>query len=157
MTRRDYGSGSIKERSPGRWRIELQLSRDPLTGKRRRRRFTVRGAKRDAQRALREALTERDHGINVNPDRLDLSTYLDRWLTGARHTLKLSTLDGYERDVRNHYKPVLGGRLLRDLRAADIQAFVDRKLEEGLSAWNCGELLAVATFEVIKRERFAVQ
>lgn len=109
------------------------MPRDSLSGERRRRRSTVTGSKRDAQRMLRQALNERDHGIDVSPDRLDLSTYLNRWLAGARHALKASTLGGYERDVRNHYEPTLGGRLLRDLRAADIQVFVDLKLGEGLS------------------------
>ena len=62
MSRRDYGSGSISERSKGHWRVTVPLPRDPTTGERRRHRFTVKGTRRDAQKALREALHERDHG-----------------------------------------------------------------------------------------------
>ena len=59
MPRDDYGSGSIHERSKGRWRVTVELPRDPITGKRRRRRFTVKGTRRDALKALREALRDK--------------------------------------------------------------------------------------------------
>ena len=37
------------------WEIALELTRDPLTGKRRRRWFTINGTKKAAEKALREA------------------------------------------------------------------------------------------------------
>ena len=97
-------------------------------------RTASRGVQCSPASSLFSSLKQRDHGIDVSPERLTVGSYLDRWLTGARHRLKPSTLDGCERDVRNHYEPTLGGVLLRNLRAADIQALMDHKLEEGLSA-----------------------
>jgi hypothetical protein len=34
MSRRDYGSGTIEERRPGRWLITIEFGRDPRTGRR---------------------------------------------------------------------------------------------------------------------------
>ena len=79
MSRRDWGSGSLEQRSPGRWRVTVPLSRHPVTGKRRRRRFTVRGTKRDAQAALIKALHERDHG-GVDPNEVTTGEWLARWI-----------------------------------------------------------------------------
>ena len=50
--RRDWGSGSIVQRSKGHWQVSVELGRDPVTGKRERLRFTVTGTKRDALKAL---------------------------------------------------------------------------------------------------------
>ena len=75
MARRDWGSGAIEGRSRGRWRVAVELPRDPASGKRRRRRFTVKGTKREAQRALRQALHERDHG-GVDPNRITNVQYI---------------------------------------------------------------------------------
>ena len=79
MARRDYGSGSIEPRGKNRWRVEIALAPDRLTGGRRRRRFPVRGTKLEAQRALREAQHERDNG-EVDPNRITVAEWLSRWL-----------------------------------------------------------------------------
>ena len=79
MSKRDSGSGSIEQRSMGRWRVTVALQPDPVTGKRRRRRFTVHGTKRNAQAALIEALHERDHG-GVDPDGVMTGEWLEHWI-----------------------------------------------------------------------------
>lgn len=118
---RDYGSGSIT-RSGKSWRVQVELPRDPLTGSRRRNRFTVRGTKREAQRKLREALNERDHGIHITPDRVTLGEYLPRWIEGhaARRGLKPSTVLRYRGIIRQHVLPILGTVRLRELRPDHI-------------------------------------
>src|SRR5436190_22395349 len=90
MAKRDYGSGGFEERSPGRWRVQVELPRDPVTGRRRRRRFTVTGSKRDAQRALREALGRRDHGTAIAPERLLVSEWLRNWIQQHRAAADLA-------------------------------------------------------------------
>ncbi len=122
MTRRDYGSGSIEERSAGRWRIIVESPRDPVTGKRQRNRFTVRGNKRDAQRALRQALTERDQRIDVRPDKITVGQYLKRWLNDyAAATVSDRTLAGYRQQCRR-LSALIGPVRLRKLSPAQIQA-----------------------------------
>ena len=50
--------GTIRQRSPGSWEIQVFLGRD-ANGKRMRKTETVRGKKADAQRRLREILSDR--------------------------------------------------------------------------------------------------
>ncbi len=53
--------GTIRQRNPGSWEIQAFLGRD-ANGKRIRKTETVRGKKSDAQRRLREILSEVDRG-----------------------------------------------------------------------------------------------
>jgi integrase len=54
--------GSIEQRSPGTWSIRIELSPDPNNGKRRQKRMTFRGTKREADKGLMELLREIDGG-----------------------------------------------------------------------------------------------
>jgi integrase len=127
MGKRDYGSGSIEERGPGRYRIEIQLGRDPETGKPRRRRFTVRGTKRDAQTAVREALAERDTGGIVDPEGLTVGEWLTRWL--ERHIadghVGPRTAERYRGIVRRQLIASIGAISLQDLRRQQIADLKD--------------------------------
>jgi integrase len=120
-TRREYGAGNIEERSAGRWRITVQLPARPNTRKRPRRRFTIQGTKRDAQKALREALNERDHG-GVDPNRLMTGEWLSHWL--ERHiadgALGLRAAERNRGIVRRNLDPALGSVQLQDLRAEHV-------------------------------------
>ena len=126
MSRRDWGSGSIKERSRGRWRVTVELGRDPVTGERRRRRFTVKGTKRDAQQALREAESERDHG-GVDPNRITTGEWLAHWLEQRVRDGALGprTAETYRGIVRAHLAPALGPVPLQELRAHHVRALKD--------------------------------
>lgn len=128
MGKRDYGSGSIYERSPGHWRVEIELPADPVTGKRRRDRFTVVGAKRDAQRALRDALRERDDGHAIESNRVTTGEWLGRWLTSYRAEGNVSamTFQRYEVVLRRHLVPVIGHVRLQDLQRHHVADLVTR-------------------------------
>ena len=89
--RRDWGSGSITQRSKGHWRVTVDLGRDPVTGKRRRRRFTVKGTKRDALKALNDAISERDHG-GVVPNRITTTEWLNKCIAERVTDKKISPL-----------------------------------------------------------------
>ena len=126
MSRRDWGSGSIDERSPGRWRVMVPLARDPLTGKRRRRRFTVHGTKRDAQAALIKALHERDHG-GVDPDNVTTGEWLAHWIDQhvSDGALGPETEYNYRGILRNHLVPAFGGVRLQELSYEHISSLKD--------------------------------
>lgn len=122
MSRRDYGSGTIAERRPGRWLITIESGRDPQTGKRERRRFSVSGTRRDAQKALREALQQRDSGTRAAPDKITLGEWLTAWL--ARHQAEghigPKSHDRYRVIIQRHLIPALGRLRLHDLRPDHI-------------------------------------
>jgi len=114
--------GSLKERSPGHWAIILD-ARDPQPGKRRRRWHSFRGTKRQAQIECARLITEIETGAAVDPTRITLSEFLDRferdWMSihvtpasAQRYKLSLAY-------ARQH----LGDRRLQTLRPADLAAF----------------------------------
>ena len=127
---RAYGTGSIKQRSKGHWGVTVEFPRDPVTGKRRRRRFTVQGNKGDAQQALTDALHERDHG-GVDPNRITtgdwLTTCLDQRVKDG--AVGPRTGETYRGIIKTHLAPTIGHVLLQDLRAAHIRALKDKLLE----------------------------
>jgi integrase len=155
--RRDYGGGSLEERSPGRWRLTIALAPDPLTGGRRRHRFAVQGTKKEAQAALRQALSERDTG-GVDPSRVTTGDWLSRWLERHVDDAQVSprVADNYRAILRARVVPAVGNVRLQELRAEHIQALKDelardlapatiRKalglVKQGLQAAVVGELI----------------
>ncbi len=71
--------GTIRQRNPGSWEIQAFLGRD-ASGKRIRKTETVRGKKSDAQRRLREILSEVDRGAIPANTRYRVGEWLDKWL-----------------------------------------------------------------------------
>ena len=55
--------GHIRERGKGSWELRVYLGRDPLTRRERYKTRTVKGSRRDADRALRRLLGEFDRGV----------------------------------------------------------------------------------------------
>lgn len=128
-------SGSIRKRGRRSWQVQVELGRDPVTGDRWRRFFSVKGTKKDAERALTEATHQRDTGIDLRPGQMTVSEYLDRWLRDyAKNNVAASTYEGYAAVVRLHLKPGLGAVKLAELRPAHIQAAYGLSLERDLSA-----------------------
>ena len=129
--RRSYGSGSIQPRGKGRWRVQLDLGSDPATGKRRRRRFSVEGSKRDAQAALNDALAQRDHGAIVAPHKLTLAEWLRSWLERhrARADLADRTYIRYHGIIEHWLVPALGNARLVDLRPAHVADMYTEQLK----------------------------
>ncbi len=123
MARRDHGSGSIEQRSGGSWQVTVELPREALTGRRRRRRFTVKGSKRDAQRALRDALRERDHG-GVEPTRITVAEWVTRWIERRAEDGAIGprTAQNYRAIIAHHLSPTIGPVRLQDLRTDHVLA-----------------------------------
>ena len=70
--------GHIRERSPGRWAIVIDM-RDPA-GKRKRRWHSFGGTKRQAQNECARLITEHEAGTgSIHPGRPSL-LFLDRWI-----------------------------------------------------------------------------
>jgi len=72
--------GHIRERSPGHWAIVIDV-RDPQTGKRKRRWHSFHGTKREAQVERARLITEAQNGNTVDPSRITVDAFLDRFLS----------------------------------------------------------------------------
>ena len=127
-------SGYIRKRGKRSWTVQVELPPDSATGERRRRTFSVHGNRKEAQQALTRALYERDHGVDVSPDRMTVAALLNRWLRDyAEPSVAPSTFAKYGQQARR-VAAMIGSVGLRDLRPAHVQTVHARLREQGLSA-----------------------
>ncbi|MCY4554889.1 MAG: site-specific integrase [Chloroflexi bacterium] len=126
--------GTIRQRSAGSCEIQVFLGRD-VNGKRMRKTETVRGKRADAQRRLREILSELDRGITPTKTRYKLSEWLDKWMEEKIVPKgKQKTIDRYGDDIRLHIKPALGHIELTKLSPVQVQEFETNLLKSGKAA-----------------------
>lgn len=108
---------SIKRRPDGRWRARY---RDP-DGRERAHHFTRKG---DAERWLANIQSDIARGGCRDPAaaRTTFKEYAEKWRAQQPHRPGTSRL--YERTLRLHVYPIIGGRQLGALRRSDIQGLV---------------------------------
>ena len=98
------------------------------------RRYVSAKRKGDAERALRQAMSDADKGLVFDAPNLKVSEYLNRWLNDSvRGSVKAMTHASYSQLVRVHINPALGNVRLSRLSPAHLQAFYRAKLDAGLS------------------------
>ncbi len=91
MARRD---GQIIARGERKWLVRWHLGQDPSTGTYKYKSETIHGTKRDAQKKLNAVLRSRDLGTYVEPARISLNHYLDKWLeTAAKPCVRTQTYE----------------------------------------------------------------
>src|SRR5262249_28254496 len=124
--------GHLRERSPGHWAIVIDV-RDPRTGKRKRRWHSFEGTKRQAQIECARLVSELQHGGAVEPSRITVGQFLDRferdWL--ATHVTARSA-ERYAYALK-HVRRHLGGRSLQKLQPADLAALYAELFRGGLA------------------------
>lgn len=115
------------------WLIRAFLGRDQK-GKRKFQNKTVKGTKKDAQKALNSMLRDADLGLLGNSQRQTLNEYLDIWLeTIAKPRLHNRTFKDYGDLLRRYVRESLGNIKLSELKAVHIQKLYGEMLERGLS------------------------
>lgn len=114
--------GYLNQRSKGSWTIWLELPKDPATGKRQRKTFTVKGSKREAEKRLADLQHQLNNGLPVDTSKITLREYLGSWLSDVVALRnRPRTLEGYRTIVDRHIIPNLGGIRLLNLAPADVQ------------------------------------
>ena len=122
--------GHIRKRGEKSWALVIELDRGP-DGKRRQKWHTVRGSKKDAQRELNRLLTEVDNGSYVEPQKITLGVYLERWLDYTRSSVAERTHEFYAEAIEKHLTPGLGHIALSKLQPLQIQAYYKVALLSG--------------------------
>ncbi len=123
--------GSIQKRGKGKWRLVFDLERDH-TGRRRQRVVTYKGNKKGAEAELVHLINEMEHGGFVEPHKLTVAEYLDRWLENyAVAGWAAKTNERYAEICRNHISPALGKHRLVKLAPMHIQSAYSKWLESG--------------------------
>jgi integrase len=155
-SRRGHNEGSIYKRADGRWVAVVNLGWED--GKRKRKHLY--GATRqEAQKKLTKALNDHNRGIPLPDDRQTVEAYLTAWL---RDTVKPNrrplTHRTYESIVNVHITPKLGKVRLSRLTPQQVQALLNAKKDEGLSARRVQlirEVLRNALNEAVRTELLA--
>jgi hypothetical protein len=122
--------GHIRERSPGRWAIVIDV-RDPATGKRKRRWHSFKGTKRQAQIECARLVSELSGGTYIDPSRLTVAAFLDRWIEHMRGQVSPRSHERYAEILRKNVVPLLGGIALTKLQPAHISAAYAKALASG--------------------------
>lgn len=88
----------------------------------------------DAARKLNQALADKERGLPPIAERLTVAVFLDQWLTDVvAPSVRPKTLASYEYICRVHLAPSLGRHRLARLTPAQVQQFMNSRLEYGLS------------------------
>ena len=88
---------------------------------------------------------------------MTVAQYLDHWLENvSKPSVHLSTWDSYERCVRCHIKPYLGGVKLGQLRPVHVEQFISDLLKDGCSAGNARKVSAVLASAMAHAARVGV-
>ena len=120
MKRREWGEGSIRQRSTGRWEARYRAADG-------RPRSIYARTRQDAAQRLREALREREQGIVPADQRVTLAAYLDDWLQhSVRPRCRPATITSYEGVVNLYLVPELGRIPLAKLTPEQVQAMLAR-------------------------------
>jgi integrase len=132
--RRAKGTGSVRERSKGRWEVRYDGPPD-AAGTGPKVYESVHGSRRDAERVLRQRLGVVEDGNYVPGSKDTVAEFMARWfVTYASTNTAPSTQRGYEGCIRRYIAPALGSVALQKLRPHDIQGLYEAMLEKGLSA-----------------------
>src|SRR5260221_9549886 len=122
--------GHIRERSPGRWAIVIDV-RDPQTGNRKRRWHSFAGTKRGAQVECARLLTELKAGTAIDPSRMTVAAFLERWLEHMQGQVSPRSHERYAELCRKNVAPLLGGLTLTKLQPAHISQAYAKALASG--------------------------
>ena len=85
---------------------------------------TVRGSRRDAEKALTAALAARDGGAQRSPSRETFATYAEAWLDTKRARCSPATVIVYRQHLDIRLKPAFGRLKLRQITRTRIEAYV---------------------------------
>jgi integrase len=138
--KRGNGEGSITKRKDGRWmaRYTVHTAAGP------KRRHIYGRTRQEVAAKLAKAMSDRDGGIELDPSRVTLNEYLQRWLKDSvKGSVRPITFESYERLVRVHVVPALGRIKLKALSPAHLQGFYRDRLDAGLSPCTVQRLHAV--------------
>jgi integrase len=122
--------GHIRERSPGRWAIILDV-RDPETGRRKRKWHSFAGTKREAQNECARLITTMQSGSYIEPSKTKLAEFLDHWLCHIRSQVAPRTFERYTEIARKNLAPAIGSAVLTKLRPEQISAAYTNALVTG--------------------------
>lgn len=136
-------NGSVKKEGTS-WYYVFYLEKD-ANGKRRQKKKRGFKTKKEAQKALNEAINAINKGIYVEPSNALYKDYLEQWFTTKKNSIGIQTAKVYENYLKGRIIPTLGSYSLSKLSTIYIQSFINSLNEEGLSSATIKKV-----FEIIR-------
>jgi integrase len=128
--KRGNGEGSVYRRKDGRWVGQYTV----YTTKGPKYRYIYGKTRAAVAEKLTKAMADRDGGFVFDAGNVSLGEYLDRWLTDSlKGTVRASTCERHEVNVRVHINPSLGRLSLKGLTPAHVRGLYREKLDAGLA------------------------
>ena len=106
-------------------------SRDPVTGKRKRKWHSFKGTKREAQIECARLIADIDRGVYLEPSKTTLAQFLDKWLEHVKAQVAPRTHERYSEIVHKNIAPLIGGVLLSKLKPMTVSEAYTKALNSG--------------------------
>jgi integrase len=113
-------TGHIRRRGERSWEIKFDLGTDPVNGKRLTRYHSFKGTKREAEVELVRLKAGADRGEYVDPSKLTLAEFLDRWEAWVATQVSAKTLERYKELTAHHVRPHLGASRIQRLKTVNF-------------------------------------
>lgn len=121
--RRGAGDGSIYQRADGSWCAIIDLG---MVNGKRKRKFIYGSSRKEVAEKLTQLLHQQQQGLNIDPQRITVGAFLDRWLEEViKPHRRARTYRSYADTIRLHLKPRLGQHQLAKLTAAQVQTMIN--------------------------------
>lgn len=122
--------GHIRERSPGKWAIIIDVYDE--AGKRRRKWHTFHTtSKRKAEEECARLISEIRGGTYIEPNKTTLAAFLDRWLEHVKPTVSPGTHWRYSWLAKKNIAPLIGDVTLAKLKTERIDRAWSQALQSG--------------------------
>jgi integrase len=122
----------LRRRGKKKWQIIIEMDRDPMTGKRKRKYKTINGTKKDAEKKMAELIRKYEKNDKlVEPKKMSMKKLMKQFLNNHQHTVAQRTIDRYSGIVRNHLLPAFGDYQVKDIKPIHIESYQNMKLNNG--------------------------
>ena len=107
--------GYIQKRG-NKYSFILDMGKDTETGKRIRKRFSGFYLKKDAEKAMAQAINEVDRGIFIEPTNQTFKQYAMDWIENKKNNVRETTYYTYKFILEKNIYPAIGRKKLNDTR-----------------------------------------
>jgi len=149
MPKRANGEGTICQRPDGTWMASVSLGRKP-DGKINRKCFYGK-TRKEVQEKMVACQHDKQRGIVTLGGRQTVAEFMNSWLEDvARVRVRETTYRSYEQITRNHIVPMVGKVALNKLQPQQVQQFLKRIHDRGLSADPIRRVLRAALNQAVE-------
>ncbi|MDD9150409.1 MULTISPECIES: site-specific integrase [unclassified Sporolactobacillus] len=145
--------GYIQKRG-NKYSFILDLERDPLTGKRRRKRFSGYTRKKDAEKAMAEAINQISKNDFIEPSNQTFEQYAIDWIESKKHNVRETTYTTYKFILDKHINPAIGNKKLDEIKALDLDRLYSQLKEEAYADWTVFKAHTIIKMVFDKAKRY---